>query len=88
MTGRQHAAKRIGQPGKSAGSPDSRVVDLLFTASAREGIVRIIKQFAGRKLIDGRIVNLLFENFDEISSRVAGKQAVVKEFHENRFAFL
>ncbi|NOZ68666.1 MAG: HD domain-containing protein, partial [Deferribacteres bacterium] len=79
------------------GSRIMMVADL-FTALAedrpyragmsREGIIQIIKQLADRKLLDRRIVNILFENFDEISSHVSEKQAVVKEFYENQFAFL
>ncbi len=79
------------------GSRIMMVADL-FTALAedrpyragmsRDGIIQIIKQLADRKLLDSRIVNILFENFDEISSHVSEKQAVVKEFYENQFAFL
>ncbi|MEK7271539.1 MAG: HD domain-containing phosphohydrolase, partial [Nitrospirota bacterium] len=38
---------------------------------SREGISQIIKQFSDRQLLDTKIVNLLFENFDEIFSHVA-----------------
>lgn len=53
---------------------------------SREGIRQIIKQFSDRQLLDTKIVNLLFENFDEIFSHVAEKQAVAREFYENQFA--
>lgn len=53
---------------------------------SREGISQIIKQFSDRQLLDTKIVNLLFENFDEIFSHVAEKQAVTREFYENQFA--
>ena len=55
---------------------------------SREGISQIIKQFSDRQLLDTKIVNLLFENFDEIYSYVAEKQAVTREFYENQFAFI
>jgi HD-GYP domain-containing protein (c-di-GMP phosphodiesterase class II) len=54
---------------------------------SKEGIIEIIKQFADRRLLDTRIVNLLFENYNEISSYVAEKQAVAREFYEKQFAF-
>ena len=55
---------------------------------SREGISQIIKQFSDRQLLDTKIVNLLFENFDEIYSHVAEKQAVTREFYEKQFAFI
>ena len=55
---------------------------------SREGIIQIIKQFSDRQLLDTMIVRLLFENFDEIFSYVAEKQAIAKEFYEKQFAFL
>ena len=55
---------------------------------SREGIRQIIKQFSDRQLLDTKIVNLLFKNFDEIYSYVAEKQAVTREFYENQFAFI
>jgi HD-GYP domain-containing protein (c-di-GMP phosphodiesterase class II) len=55
---------------------------------SREEIIRIIKQFSDRQLLDPKIVNLLFENFDEIFSYVTEKQAIAKEFYEKQFAFL
>ena len=55
---------------------------------SREGISQIIKQFSDRQLLDTKIVNLLFENFDEIFSHVAEKQAVTRKFYENQFAFI
>ena len=55
---------------------------------SREGIVQIIKQFSDRQLLDSMIVRLLFENFDEIFSYVAEKQAVAEEFYKKQFVFL
>ncbi len=54
---------------------------------SKDGIVQIIKQFSDRSLLDARIVNLLFENYNEIFSYVAEKQAVAREFYEKQFAF-
>jgi len=55
---------------------------------SKDGIVRIIKQFADNNLLDARIVNLLLENFDEVFSYVTERQAITREFYENQFAFL
>ncbi|MBI5409702.1 MAG: HD domain-containing protein [Nitrospirae bacterium] len=70
----------------------------IFTALAEDrpyrkgmsenGIIQIMKQFQDRKLLDPRIISLLFDNYSEISSHVSGKQAEVREFYENQFAFL
>ena len=55
---------------------------------SKDGIVQIIKQFSDRSLLDTRIVNLLFENYNEIFSYVAEKQVVAREFYEKQFAFI
>ena len=55
---------------------------------SKDGIVQIIKQFSDRSLLDTRIVNLLFENYNEIFPYVAEKQAVAREFYEKQFAFI
>ena len=54
----------------------------------KEEIIQILKQFSDRSLMDTRIINLLFENYNEILSYVAGKQAVAREFYEKQFAFI
>jgi HD-GYP domain-containing protein (c-di-GMP phosphodiesterase class II) len=54
----------------------------------KDGIVQIIKQSSDLSLLDTRIVKLLFENYDEIFSYVAEKQAVTREFYEKQFAFI
>ncbi|MDO8282707.1 MAG: HD domain-containing protein [Thermodesulfovibrionia bacterium] len=51
-------------------------------------IVEIIKQSSDQQLLDKKICNLLFDNFDEISSYVIDKQAVAKDFYEQQFAFI
>ncbi len=55
---------------------------------SKDGIVQIIKQFSDRSLLDTRIVNLLFENYNEIFPYVAEKQAIAREFYEKQFAFI
>jgi HD-GYP domain-containing protein (c-di-GMP phosphodiesterase class II) len=55
---------------------------------SKEGIIQIIKQFSDRRLLDARIVNLLFDNFEEIFSYVAEKKAVAREFYEKQFSFI
>ncbi|RJQ56489.1 MAG: HD-GYP domain-containing protein [Nitrospiraceae bacterium] len=55
---------------------------------SREGIVQVLKQFSDGQLLDRRIIDVLFENYDEIFSYVAGKQAVTREFYENQFVQL
>lgn len=53
---------------------------------SREGIVQVLKQFSDRELLDTRIVNLLFDNYEEISSYVAEIQAIARDFYERQFA--
>jgi len=53
---------------------------------SKDGIVHIIKQFSDRGLLDTRIVNLLFENYNEIFSYATEKQAVARELYETQFA--
>src|SRR3990170_5730291 len=54
----------------------------------KESIIQIMKQFSDRRLLSDKIVNLLFENFDEISAHVAEKQAMAREFYETQFAVI
>jgi HD-GYP domain-containing protein (c-di-GMP phosphodiesterase class II) len=55
---------------------------------SKDEIIQIIREMSARTLLDARIVNLLFENFSEIFSYVAEKQAVAREFYEKQFAFI
>jgi len=55
---------------------------------SKEGIVQILRELSDGCFLDTRIVNLLLENFDEISSYVTEKQAAAREFYEKQFAFL
>ncbi len=55
---------------------------------SKEGIIQIIKQFSDNRLLDTRIVNLLFENYSEIFPFVSEKQAVAREFYEKQFSFI
>lgn len=81
----------------STGARIMAVADM-FTALAedrpyRKGmsekrITQIIKDFADRQLLSATIISLLFDNFDEIYSQVAEKQAAAREFYEKQFAFI
>ncbi|MBI5097853.1 MAG: HD domain-containing protein [Nitrospirae bacterium] len=53
---------------------------------SREGIVQILKQFSEGQLLDKKIINVLFENYDEIFSYVTEKQSVAREFYEKQVA--
>ena len=85
------------EPDLSTGARIMMVADI-FTALAedrpyrkgmnKKGIIKIIKQFADNHLLDNRIVNLLFDNYEEIFSYVTKKQNVAREFYENQFSFL
>lgn len=48
-------------------------------------IYRIIGAQADEKLLDKRVVDLLFDNYDSIYSHVKGKQETALQFYENRF---
>ncbi len=54
----------------------------------KEEIVQIIKKFSNRGLLDSKIVNLLFDNYEKIFSYVAERQAIASEFYEKQFAFI
>lgn len=54
----------------------------------KDDIVRIMKQFSDRQLLDAKIISILFGNFDEISSHVSEKQAMAKEFYRKQFSFI
>jgi len=55
---------------------------------SKEGIIQIIKKFSDRHLLDTRIVNLLFDNYEEIYSYVTEKQSISREFYEKQFSFI
>ncbi|NOY87344.1 MAG: HD domain-containing protein [Deltaproteobacteria bacterium] len=54
---------------------------------SKDGVVQILKQLSDNRLLDTRIVNLLFENYEEIYSYVADKQNAAREFYEKQFSF-
>ncbi len=54
----------------------------------KEKIITILKDFSDRQLLSARIVDLLFDNFDEVAVQVAEKQAAARGFYEKQFAFL
>lgn len=51
----------------------------------KEAIYKILKSQTDQKLLDKRIVELLFDNYEMISSQVKRKQAKALEFYEKRF---
>jgi HD-GYP domain-containing protein (c-di-GMP phosphodiesterase class II) len=55
---------------------------------SRKEILRVINDLSSRQLLDTRIVNLLFDNYDEVHSYVVEKQAIAMEYYEQQFAFL
>ncbi len=55
---------------------------------SKDEIVKIIKQFSDRNLLDRRIVDLLFENYNDIFLHVSEKQATTREFYEKQFAYI
>ena len=54
----------------------------------KKEVIQIIKQLSNRNLLDGKIVNLLFENYEEIFSYVTEKQSAARDFYEMQFSFL
>jgi HD-GYP domain-containing protein (c-di-GMP phosphodiesterase class II) len=55
---------------------------------SKDKIVKILKAFSDRRLLDTRIVDLLFENYNEIFTHVIEKQATTREFYEKQFAYI
>lgn len=53
-----------------------------------EEIVQTIKQFSDHRLLDAKIVDLLFENYNEIFLYVAEKQSAAREFYEKQYSFI
>jgi len=52
---------------------------------SKDEISRIIKMETNKGLLDKRIVELLFDNYELISKQVKKEQAISKEFYEKRF---
>jgi HD-GYP domain-containing protein (c-di-GMP phosphodiesterase class II) len=48
-------------------------------------IVRIMRQFADRNLIDSKLVRLLLFNYDEILEHVKTQQRITRNFYEKQF---
>lgn len=79
------------------GSRIMMVADI-FTATAedrpyRKGmdskeIIRILKDFAARGLLEQKIVDLLVENYQEVFIEMQKKQETARVFYEEQFAFL
>lgn len=51
----------------------------------KDEIYKIIKKQADEKLLDKRIVEVLFDNYEAISQQVKGKQSKALDFYEKRF---
>ncbi|OIP66014.1 MAG: hypothetical protein AUK29_01640 [Nitrospirae bacterium CG2_30_53_67] len=63
----------------------------IFTATAedrpyRKGIIRILKDFSARKLLESKVVDLLVENYDEVFLEMRKKQEAARAFYEEQFA--
>ena len=52
----------------------------------KDGIVNIMQEFADGHLLDVRIINLLFDNFDEISTVVSERKKIAMKSYEYQFA--
>jgi HD-GYP domain-containing protein (c-di-GMP phosphodiesterase class II) len=51
----------------------------------RENVFKTIKEQTDLKLLDSKIVEMLFDNYDAIDQHVREKQSVAKEYYENKF---
>jgi len=81
----------------SLGSRIMMVADI-FTAVAedrpyRRGmsqkeVVRILKDFAHRGLLEKRVVDLLVENYQEVYAIMRGRQEIARDFFENQYAMI
>jgi HD-GYP domain-containing protein (c-di-GMP phosphodiesterase class II) len=49
-------------------------------------IVRILRQFSDRGLLDTGVVNLVLKNFEELLSHMSKKQTIAREFYERQFS--
>ena len=63
----------------------------IFTATAedrpyRKWIIRILKDFSARKLLESKVVDLLVENYDEVFLEMRKKQEAARAFYEEQFA--
>lgn len=50
---------------------------------SKNGIIDILKSFSDRQLLDRKVVNVLFENFDNIFSHAREKQSIARKHYEN-----
>jgi HD-GYP domain-containing protein (c-di-GMP phosphodiesterase class II) len=53
---------------------------------SKQEIIRILKQFSDRDLLDTAVVNLLLDNFKELLSYMSEKQVIAREFYERQFS--
>ena len=50
---------------------------------SKKGIVDILGSFADMQLLDSKVVNVLFEDFDNIFTKVREKQSIARQHYEN-----
>ncbi len=53
---------------------------------SKQEIIRILKQFSDRDLLDTAVVNLVLDNFEELLSYMYKKQVIAREFYERQFS--
>jgi HD-GYP domain-containing protein (c-di-GMP phosphodiesterase class II) len=51
----------------------------------KEDVYKTIKNQSDKNLLDSRIVDLLFDNYNKVDIYVREKQAITKKFYENQF---
>jgi len=52
---------------------------------AKEEVIQTINNLSSRQLLDSKIANLLFENYDKVHAYVMDAQAAARKFYENQF---
>ncbi|MDP2682511.1 MAG: HD domain-containing protein [Deltaproteobacteria bacterium] len=54
-------------------------------AMNKEEVYKTIKDMSNKKLLDSKIVDLLFDNYDIVNIYAREKQSAAKDFYQNRF---
>ncbi len=55
---------------------------------SKNGVMDIIRQFSDRQMLDKRITDLLSDNYNEVYSYMAEKQAAARDFYERQTALI
>jgi HD-GYP domain-containing protein (c-di-GMP phosphodiesterase class II) len=55
---------------------------------SRNEVIQILSKLKDKSLLDAKIVNLLFENYDDIFAYMSEKQSLAREFYEKQFSFI